>query len=162
MHGGITAQHLAAQRVHTPNLAWICGVGNGFRKPSHPGDLVFGKQMFQPQIRKMLAQAILRKPLLQAVVIRQVDGLVLPGAGEHGLGAFAGGGVHLPLQALRAHAFEHALHAAVYRAGGWRVLGEFFFEVAVTQVAQALHQAAAAHEVQAVHFFQVHSSSPPR
>ena len=69
----------------------------------YPGNLVLGEQMFQPQICKMLVQASLRKPLLQAVVVGQVEGLVLPGAGEYGLGAFAGGGFLMQFHAVRAN-----------------------------------------------------------
>ena len=69
----------------------------------YPSDLVLSEQMFQPQITKMLAQAILRKTFLQAGVIRQVEGLILLGAVEDGLGAFASDGFWMQFHAVRAN-----------------------------------------------------------
>src|SRR5581483_2182361 len=113
-------------------------------------EIVPRAQIFQPEVGQCLLQAVLAEALVEVVEIDDLERLVLPGTAEYGLGALAGERVDLPLQALRAHALQHALHRCADRGDGVPGSAKVRGKLRPLRVTHAPHQAAAADDDQPV------------
>ena len=78
--------------------------------------------------------------LMEMINVDDFEWLILPGAGEYGFSALSCFGVNLPLQALRAHAFKHALHVAVDRANYFWVFDQLVLECGFARVLEFTQQ----------------------